>query len=330
VAEEDRATEELAPERRLAARILADRGLSPPVPVEDLAAERLDISEEFFPADCDAVVFGLADADRPRLIVNSGRAPVRRRFTLAHELGHFVMAWHLGTIICHTDLREEDEWADELGDEIHRITEHEANGFASELLMPRAWLQELLASAPIPKAIEQVRTANVSAPAACFAIIDLLPPGNMLALLDNEKRARYLFRTAGADVPLRYRGQQADPSSLDAVAAEKARIWFGNQLIYWWRFEMQSDLIESDDVRSASEVLNGILDSVSPASEHQHLRNRINGIVGSAKNRTDDFSAERLHAELQQRFANRSDLREILTHSEFPLFLSRKAAEIAE
>src|SRR5438105_3077069 len=100
----------------------------PPIPVEDLAAERMEISEEFFPRDCDAVVFGLADSDRPpRLILNSARPEVRRRFTLAHELGHFFISWHLGTIICHTDLREEDEWPDDVGDEIHRITEREAN-----------------------------------------------------------------------------------------------------------------------------------------------------------------------------------------------------------
>src|ERR671929_126732 len=64
VAEEDRPTEELAPERRIAARLLEARGLSPPVPVENLVAERMEVQEEFFPADCDAVVYGLTDENR--------------------------------------------------------------------------------------------------------------------------------------------------------------------------------------------------------------------------------------------------------------------------
>jgi IrrE N-terminal-like domain len=292
----------------------------------------MEIQEEYFPAsaECDAVVFGLADPDRrPRLILNMDRPPVRRRFTLGHELGHSFISWHLGTIICHTDLQEQDNQAAATADAILRAIEFEANGFASELLMPRAWLRELLDDG-IPRGIERIHDANVSAPAACFAAIDLLPRGNLLVLLDEESRARYRFATPGADIPDRHRGAFVDVPSLDAVAAESARIQFGSQLIYWWQFEQRSDLVESDDTRGASEILDGILEEVTSPAELPHIRSRINGIVGSAKNRIKDLSPEGLHAELQQRFAGRPDLRAVEAHPDFKLFLSRKAAEISE
>jgi Zn-dependent peptidase ImmA (M78 family) len=98
----------------------------------------MDLEKVAFPADCDAVILGLADDDqRPRIVLNSTRPPTRRRFTLAHEIGHFRIPWHLGTIVCHTDFGESDE-----DDLLHRASEGEANTFAYELLLPQQWLRD--------------------------------------------------------------------------------------------------------------------------------------------------------------------------------------------
>jgi IrrE N-terminal-like domain len=294
-----------------------------------LVAERMELKEEFFPADCDAVVYGLTDENRPpRLIVNRRRPTTRRRFTLAHELGHFLISWHLGTIVCHTDLREtEDDATADLT--VHRTIEREANGFASELLMPQSWLRGLLTTQPVAEGIAAIQAALVSPAAACFAAINVLPPGHLLVLLDDTSRARYLFRTAGTDIPDHHRNAVIDPPSLDVMAAESARIPFANQLIYWWRFEQRAELLRSDDSRGASEVLEDILDDVAAGSERARLRARVNGIVGSAKSRASDLSPQGIHAELQQRFA-RADLGSLQGHREFRIFLSRKASEISE
>jgi len=62
------------------------------------------------------------------------RAPLGRRFTIAHELGHFLMPSHKGYEHCTAaDLREMRF------DEDHRRREAEANRFAAGLLMPRPW-----------------------------------------------------------------------------------------------------------------------------------------------------------------------------------------------
>ncbi len=72
------------------------------------------------------------------IIINERKAAVRRRFTIAHEIAHFVI---------HRDYLEEHRVIDRDGDIIdfeYRGRELEANQFAANLLMPtnhfiKAW-----------------------------------------------------------------------------------------------------------------------------------------------------------------------------------------------
>lgn len=60
---------------------------------------------------------------------------VRQRFTIAHELGHFLLHKPEKTMFRDSDLERYD-------DILERIKEREANGFAAELLMPKSLLQQ--------------------------------------------------------------------------------------------------------------------------------------------------------------------------------------------
>lgn len=107
-----------------------------PVPVERIAEDLLGLRiEEAELGECSGM---LLPAER-RIVLNaaeamSGETPIRRqRFTIAHELGHWV---------CHalgspapqaTYCRALD-----LANDVDRALEREANIFASELLMPEA------------------------------------------------------------------------------------------------------------------------------------------------------------------------------------------------
>jgi Zn-dependent peptidase ImmA (M78 family) len=62
--------------------------------------------------------------------VNANDAPTRRRFTLAHEVGHWVCQVQEGRdalVMCR---------AEDLAPGIDRALEREANIFAADLLMP--------------------------------------------------------------------------------------------------------------------------------------------------------------------------------------------------
>ena len=122
---------------------------APPVPVERIAASLLDLLIE----ECDDVrsVPG-APADQGRLSgmivpatriiwldrTECARSRGRRRFTIAHECGHWVL--HIAgaeqPVCCRPD--DVSELADVERVRRLRRQEAEANAFARELLMPRA------------------------------------------------------------------------------------------------------------------------------------------------------------------------------------------------
>jgi hypothetical protein len=334
LAEEDGSTD-VAPERLLARTLLDQLALGPPVDVRRAAAEFMDIEEDVFTADCDAVILGLASGEeRPRIILNSDRPATRLRFTLAHELGHFRIPWHLGTIVCHTDLRRfEDEEDEEFeGDDLlHRATESEANTFASEFLIPQPWLRVLFETEVTQAAaIARVHEAEVSPAAACYALAEFLPAGHVLAVLEPMRVVRYLFRTPGTNVNVAHRRGQLDTGSLDGLSAEHAVIPWGSQSVYWWFFEGEAPLLDSDDQRTPTEILNGMLDDVlGDADDRDYLFRSIQSIAGYAKNVARDHTPETLHAVLRQRFSQRPWVSDLMAHEDFRLWLSRRAEQLS-
>lgn len=102
-----------------------------PVPVEAIAEDLLGLSVE----DEELPVSGMLLPAERRIWLNAREArdsPGRRRFTLAHELGHWVCQCLEGRgvpVMC----RPQDVSAN-----TDRALEREANVFAAELIMPEA------------------------------------------------------------------------------------------------------------------------------------------------------------------------------------------------
>lgn len=120
----------------------SELGLDPAAPLPCL----LDVVEERArrPVVVAPLATGLAGACVPfgtdrLLFLNGTQAPVRQRFTLAHELGH---AWcgHDGTLAVDTYAT--------LGGKTTTPYEVQANAFAAEFLVPKAALLELADGEP--------------------------------------------------------------------------------------------------------------------------------------------------------------------------------------
>ncbi len=110
------------------------------------------------------------DDDGVLIAVNSTHGPHRQRFTLGHELGH----WLLG----HQDAVDNELYRNELASRGESTVEIEANAFAAALLMPEDWLREDLAAGVLdPMDEEQIdslaRRYNVSPQAMTFRLINL-------------------------------------------------------------------------------------------------------------------------------------------------------------
>ena len=100
----------------------------------------------------------------------------RKRFTIAHELGHNFISWHDDVTICQTDNYVSNNMLD--------IQEREANIFASELLMPSEWVKEkvnLYNSSSLKKIIEDLSAeANTSIMACVYALEEAYDSGNVI------------------------------------------------------------------------------------------------------------------------------------------------------
>jgi Zn-dependent peptidase ImmA (M78 family) len=120
--------------RKRVSELLKDNGVvRSPVPVERIA-QNLRIEVRFEAAEED-LSGALIREPKGRVVigVNSAHHPNRQRFTIAHEIGHFIL--HKGM-----NLHVDEDFRINLRDGSTNDEEIDANAFAAELLMPTAFI----------------------------------------------------------------------------------------------------------------------------------------------------------------------------------------------
>lgn len=113
-----------------------------PIPVDELARQ---LGANVLPWRFSDALSGLVITleQGPVIGINKEQAPVRRRFTLAHEIGHLILGH--GELF-HLDLTAQPEDGDPPG--YQGAFEREANDFAANLLMPDGRVLAEFASDP--------------------------------------------------------------------------------------------------------------------------------------------------------------------------------------
>jgi Zn-dependent peptidase ImmA (M78 family) len=111
-----------------------------PIPVDKIANHyNIEIQEEDFEGELSGVLIRSLDGNI--IGVNSKHHDNRKRFTIAHELGHFIL--HKGDAI-HIDRGFRVNYRDEHSSLAINLEEVEANAFAAALLMPEKKLKEVI------------------------------------------------------------------------------------------------------------------------------------------------------------------------------------------
>lgn len=83
------------------------------------------------------------DINKPEIVVNSNHVEGRRRFTMAHELGHILMHWDWP----NRKLNKNEVsilYRNENSEKTFNTVEQEANEFAAQLLLPLNVINEAL------------------------------------------------------------------------------------------------------------------------------------------------------------------------------------------
>lgn len=177
-----------------ARELRAELGLGPGEPAACLLTTVED--ELGIPVVVAALPEGIAgccwrDGERVLLWVNGVEAPVRRRFTLAHELGH---------LRCGHDARVPVDTVATLAGKTTDAREIQANAFAAELLAPAAGVRELVDGDPtLEHVVVLAARYGISTIAALYRLTTLRLTGRAAVLKDelDEGLHEQLWRHLG-------------------------------------------------------------------------------------------------------------------------------------
>jgi hypothetical protein len=227
----------------LVTRILAaEPDLPIPVPLEDLCTcldivAIRDLETEGFEA---ALVTDLLKASGA-ILVAANRSRQRRRFSIAHELGHFLIPLHLppadGTLLCsaaHLSMQNVQH-ADR-----RRRMEAEANRFAALLLMPPPALRAALHQVRRLSLNDIVRLAarfDVSKEAMARACVDysreaiaviVAREGRVLRCYRRDGLFHWIAPASGQPVPAGSIGNNRLPQgTISAIESCEPELWLG-------------------------------------------------------------------------------------------------------
>jgi Zn-dependent peptidase ImmA (M78 family) len=169
------------------------------------------------------------DAAEWGILYNGSASPERRRFTVAHELGHFIL--HRNTQ-SRFNCDKESVYS---GHETMRLIEREADDFAGNLLMPGDRLREWISNQHIDLHVLGViaRRFKVSFEALCIRFIKFTPQRAILVYWDNGY-VKYEWRSSSAIKTRARIRRNADPQEpLPGTLAADASVdqeWDGTEM----------------------------------------------------------------------------------------------------
>jgi hypothetical protein len=187
------------PQRQAEAILAQMQYRNGPVPIEDIAhALGIDEIREEPLNNFEGALLTDTERGSGSILINSNAPLRRRRFTLSHELGHFVNPYHLsqderGFFCSAADMRTGySVKADQ-----QRRQEAEANRFAIEILAPRTRCRALFnGDADLAEILGMVREFEISRVAAARRYIELHEDA-VAVVFTKERRLTYFVRSDG-------------------------------------------------------------------------------------------------------------------------------------
>lgn len=257
---------------RRAARYFVQReGLRPPVDVESLlAAHVFRVERVDWPVSgVDAVTHGLG-TNRVSVFVRATDNLLRERFTMAHELGHLILPWHLPRASCQVGSAQLDD---------ESTLENEADIFASCLLAPDAWLTELYNrhEGDMSLILGALNAVEISTPAALLAMRRHFLAGWAF----HRSRGNEWFVTPGTGLTPR----GLPTADVQAAATAWGTASLNAEKVRWYRFsEVIAELPARapGDLRTPHRILVDALAAASTSEAPITLAQRLNGMFAGA------------------------------------------------
>lgn len=310
----------IKPEERLAQRLLERHKITElPYDLEALVQNYATLEYIEFPTDADGLVIGIGSKKKPEILINSKLPENRKRFTLAHELGHIIIPWHTGTIISHTDAESDAnlEWE-------YRSMEGEANRFAAELLMPSKWLNNCYANKPniqnlISKTLELCKT---SLEATLIKIFNEITESVICFELSGTHEISKTFLTKSAPKSRYDNGDTLDDNPF-TIPARISTFQINRRQFKAWEFDSLPEIQETNP-KQWREILDEILND----ADAQDLKQSVNAILANAFQRNKHLEKQKICSAVLNHFNGRKEIIRIIKHPLFSEYVIKRVNEL--
>lgn len=327
--------------QRLADTIVERYDLKPPVDVDHLISIFASVHEMARDVvGVDALLLGL-DSDHQQVFLNPARLRQRRRFTMAHELGHILIGWHQAhELLCVADSEDDVEDPEKLvrlpGSDAKsreiRTQEVEADAFAARTLVPKRFVDSI-SGMQMDQMLRALESADVSVPAGMRALAESLSPGYVFAMLDDRNLVTRTWhsgqgRTGVPTVGGIIRGEPVDKSIATRTLAEFGWSYHYGRRVWWGRADIDLPVPNVKDGWKPifSKMCADI--SMGDVALQQTLVQTVAGICGSLLNDLDEATRERVAGLLAIRLKRRDDLVEFVAHPAFEDFVRARAVTL--
>jgi hypothetical protein len=310
--------------RRVARELSHDLLLTPPFDVDAVALRHAVLVEAELPGRTDTLTLHApVPGDPPRIVIQRSLAgmPDRRRFAIAHALGHVLLGWHPLGAPCDISSRPI-----ELPVSGHDLVEGEANAFARELLLPRAWLEGFDAlERPAELMRHAAARAGVPIMPAARAVALLLDPNHVWVVVDEWGAVLDAGRSPGTHVSPPPSGDAFDGREYARLATERHRADLEGCALLVWRFD-PTNVEQLPHDHSARQVATEI--AIDLQLDPDELAARIDGAAGWANEQLGSSSLSGMTRALTERVRMMTDLAAVSTHVRFGALVGAKAEEL--
>lgn len=304
----------MTPEEKMASRVLAIRELTPPYDLEQLASAYGELEYLELPFGVDGITIGIGAATKPRILINSSSPVTRRKFTLAHEIGHVVIPWHTGTIVSHLENREVDAAYSQM--------ETEANRFAAELLMPSDWLREAFkAASSVEQYFRSVLTHAGASKEATFNKI-LRPLAQPVICVHVNSASRVLSTRRSQTAPYSPERNAEVSSETFQTDCRFESFEIDGQLYMSWTFIGRD--IQEVDTRPWREIFNQILND----TDMQGYLQNMNGILAAAYGKNKALDEAEICGAVIRAFTKYENYDVVTEHPLFEQFVIKRVREL--
>ncbi|SDY82461.1 ImmA/IrrE family metallo-endopeptidase [Acinetobacter kyonggiensis] len=314
-------------EEKLAQKVLKKYNLVPPYSIIELVEKKATIAFHTFPFKADGITVNIK-SDKPKIYINNafGIPKTRQKFTIAHELGHIFLPWHKGTIA--SDINEYSISTHIM----YREMESEANRFASELLMPSDWVNNILEqNISFKIRLEKIlQDAGVSLDAALIKIDNTCTQRRTIAVFNNNVCIQEITGSK-AKTSHFYEKKYSDVKekifSLNSVEEYEEFSIYGKDFITFIIKEPDLDDFDRVDHRPWREILKQILAETGTESYLPNINASVPFPVNNAK-KEGITNVKEVCALVKLNYSHKTNLNDVVSHNLFPIYIRKRVEEL--